>query len=221
MKNKLMKLKVALLLCLSSSLSYSQIVINTDIANAGGDFSVVTLKSGALAPTTAVVDFFWFSSGDFSAISSWKSASDWTSSSLYSNKLGSLMMGAGYSSIGPAAGLFSGPVEPGAVSASAVGKFIAAAITSGSELGVFRGTQLVPSNTPAPSPATPVAYLLADVNSGGVMVGSFSILPNVTVMGDVPLENVEAYALIPEPSSASLLALGVAGLVALRVRRKS
>ena len=218
MKNKLMKLKVALLLCLSSSLSYSQIVINTDIANAAGDFSVVTLKNGSLAPTTAVVDFFWFSSGDFSAISGWKSASDWTSSSLYSNKLGSLMMGDGY---GPAAGLFSGPVEPGVVSASAVGKFIAAAITSGSELGVFRGTQLVPSNTPAPSPATPVAYLLADVNSGGVMVGSFSILPNVTVMGDVPLENVEAYALIPEPSSASLLALGVAGLVALRARRKS
>ena len=217
MKNKLMKLKVALLLCLSSSLSYSQIVINTDIANASGEFSVVTLKSGSLAPTTAVVDFFWFGSGDFSTISGWKSASDWTSSSLYSNKLGSLTMGAGYSGTG----LFSGPVEPGAVSASAIGKFLAAAITSGSELGVFRGTQTVPSNTPAPSPATPVNYYLADVNSGGVMVGSFSILPNVTVMGDVPLENVEAYALIPEPSSASLLALGVAGLVALRIRRKS
>ena len=221
MKNKLMKLKLALLLCLSSSLSYSQIVINTDIANAAGDFSVVTLKSGSLVSTTAVVDFFWFSSGDFSTISSWKSASDWTSSSLYSNKLGSLSMGNGYSSIGPAAGLFSGPVEPGAVSASAVGKFIAAAITSGSELGVFRGTELVPNNTPAPSPATPVNYYLADVNSGGVMVGSFSVLPEVTVLGDVTLQNVEAYALIPEPSSASLLALGVAGLVALRARRKS
>ena len=221
MKNKLMKLKLALLLCLSSSLSYSQIVINTDIANAAGDYSVVTLKSGSLVSTTAVVDFFWFSSGDFSTISSWKSASDWTSSSLYSNKLGSLSMGNGYSSIGPAAGLFSGPVEPGAVSASAIGKFLAAAITSGSELGVFRGTQTVPSNTPTPSPATPVNYYLADVNSGGVMVGSFSILPNVTVMGDVPLQNVEAYALIPEPSSASLLALGVAGSVALRARRKS
>ena len=217
MKNKLMKLKVALLLCLSSSLSYSQIVINTDIANASGEFSVVTLKSGSLAPTTAVVDFFWFGSGDFSTISGWKSASDWTSSSLYSNKLGSLTMGAGYNGTG----LFSGPVRPGAVSASAIGKFLAAAITSGSELGVFRGTQTVPTNTPAPSPATPVNYYLADVNSGGVMVGSFSILPNVTVMGDVTLPNVEAYALIPEPSSASLLALGVAGLVALRARRKS
>jgi hypothetical protein len=30
-----------------------------------------------------------------------------------------------------------------------------------------------------------------------------------------------AQTVIPEPSSASLLALGVAGLVALRVRRKS
>ena len=76
MNNKSMKLKVALLLCLSSSLSYSQIIINSDILNAGGEFSVVTLKSGALAPTTAVVDFFWFSSSDSATISGWNSASD-------------------------------------------------------------------------------------------------------------------------------------------------
>ena len=127
MNNKSMKLKVALILCLSSSLSYSQIVINSDVANAVSDLSVVTLKSGALAPTTAVVDFFWFSSYDSATISGWNSASDWTSSSLYSNLLGNLLMGDGYGN----AGLFSGPVYPGPVSASTVGKFIGVAITSG------------------------------------------------------------------------------------------
>ena len=216
MNNKSMKLKVALILCLSSSLSYSQIVINSDVANAVSDLSVVTLKSGALAPTTAVVDFFWFSSSDSATISGWNSASDWTSSSLYSNLLGNLLMGDGYGN----AGLFSGPVYPGPVSASTVGKFIGVAITSGSELGVFRGSELVPNNTPAPSPETPVNFYLPDVNSDGVMVGSFSVLSTVELFGST-FENVEAYALIPEPSSASLLALGVAGLVALRIRRKS
>jgi len=41
--------------------------------------------------------------------------------------------------------------------------------------------------------------------------------------GDLPanLATSASFNLIPEPSSASLLALGVAGLVALRVRRKS
>ena len=78
----------------------------------------------------------------------------------------------------------------------------------------------MPNNTPAPSPETPVNFYLPDVNSDGVMVGSFSVLSTVELFGST-FENVEAYALIPEPSSASLLALGVAGLVALRVRRKS
>ena len=225
MKTQIKKIAVAILLCVSSSVGFTQIQIQADIAKdlGGGnvDYSVVILKSGALAPTTAIVDFFWFSSGDVSTITQWAKASDWTSSSLYSNKLGSLQMGDGYDLIGPAEGLFSGNVTTVALASSAVGNFFAAAVTSGTELGVFRATQPVPNNAVSPAPPTAVEYSLADVNSGGVMVGSFSILPTVTVLGDVRLTNIEGYGLVPEPSSASLLALGVAGLVALRIRRRS
>jgi hypothetical protein len=224
MKTQIKKIIAVILLCITSSVGFSQVVIQADIAKdlGGGrnEFSVVILKSGALAPTTAIVDFFWFSNGDVSTITQWGQASDWTSSLLYSNKLGSLQMGDGYNSVGPAEGLFSGNVTTGALT-GAVGKFFAAAVTSGTELGVFRATQLVPANAESPAPPAEVAYSLADVNSGGVMVGSFSILPTVTVLGDVRLTNIEGYGLVPEPSSASLLALGVAGLVALRARRKS
>jgi len=52
------------------------------------------------------------------------------------------------------------------------------------------------------------------------------VLSSVTRSTDVILgtdatANINMVAIIPEPSSASLLAIGVAGLVALRVRRKS
>ena len=65
--------------------------------------------------------------------------------------------------------------------------------------------------------------------SNWVMPGSGTLsmqLLNVTRGADVILgtdaaANVNMVAIIPEPSSASLLALGVAGLVALRIRRKS
>jgi hypothetical protein len=224
LKTQIKKIITVIILCITSSVGFSQVVIQADVAKdlGGGrmEYSVVTLKSGALAPTTAIVDFFWFSSGDVSTITQWGKASDWISSSLYSNKLGSLQMGDGYASVGPAQGLFSGNVTTGVLS-GAVGNFFAAAVTSGTELGVFRATQTVPPNAVSPAPPAEVAFSLADVNSGGVMVGSFSILPTVTVLGDVPLTNIEGYGLVPEPSSASLLAIGVAGLVALRVRRKS
>jgi hypothetical protein len=67
--------------------------------------------------------------------------------------------------------------------------------------------------------------------SGGTWVmpssGALStLLSAVSTQSDVLLGtdnglNVNMVAIIPEPSSASLVALGVAGLVALRVRRKS
>jgi len=41
------------------------------------------------------------------------------------------------------------------------------------------------------------------------------------ILGTDATANIKMVAIIPEPSSASLLALGVAGLVALRARRKS
>ena len=60
--------------------------------------------------------------------------------------------------------------------------------------------------------ATPVDFTFT-ANTQAVL-GSFS--------GGAPLgAGIQTITMIPEPSSASLLALGVAGLVALRARRKS
>ena len=64
---------------------------------------------------------------------------------------------------------------------------------------------VLPANTGA------TASILAYSGSGGYEGGNF----NAT------LATSSSFNLIPEPSSASLLALGMAGLVALRARRKS
>jgi hypothetical protein len=136
-------------------------------------------------------------------------------------------MGAGYTA-GPSQGLFSGTVTTGQLSVDALAQNLAIVVTSGTGIGVFRGSNVIPANAVSPSPATPVNFYLADVNSGGVLVGTFLPSVNVTVYGDLPLEGIEAYrmlsgniAAIPEPSVASLLALGTVGLVVLRARRKS
>jgi len=74
--------------------------------------------------------------------------------------------------------------------------------------------------------------LVTDRNATGgtwTMPGSgtlSTLLSAVSTQSDVLLgtdngNNVNMAAIIPEPSSASLLAIGVAGLVALRARRKS
>ena len=230
MKMKMKAIALTMVILGSVPLAHSQIAINADIANSAGDYSVIFTSSGVLAPKTALVDFFWYDSSVQSTIQAWTNASDWTSSALYTTqRLGSLNIGAGYSVIAPASqGLFSGTVETSALSGTALGKNLAIVVTSGTEIGVFKGTEFIPANTPAPNPATPVNFYLADVNSAGVLVGTFLPSVDVTVLGDVPLAGVEGYKLlsgsvvaIPEPSVASLLALGTVGLVALRARRKS
>jgi len=83
------------------------------------------------------------------------------------------------------------------------------------------------------SGAAPTQWaLVTDRNATGgtwTMPGSgtlSTLLSAVSTQSDVLLgtdngNNVNMAAIIPEPSSASLLAIGVAGLVALRARRKS
>jgi len=62
-----------------------------------------------------------------------------------------------------------------------------------------------------PATTVPTAALNAYSNTGGYNGGSIT----------ASLATTSSFMLVPEPSSASLLASGVAGLVALRVRRKS
>jgi hypothetical protein len=90
-------------------------------------------------------------------------------------------------------------------------------ISGSSEIGVFGNSNWI---VPANPTDIPDAYGF-DIGDVGTVAyfGSFSL-----GTGAYPPDVVNSANLgvvIPEPSSASLLALGVAGLVALRVRRKS
>ena len=95
----------------------------------------------------------------------------------------------------------------------------AGTIAGSSQVGVFSNSGwIIPAN---PTGITPGVFG-ADIFDGGTVAyfGSLSLgtgaYPGFGVVNSANLGVV-----IPEPSSASLLALGAAGLVALRVRRKS
>ena len=94
----------------------------------------------------------------------------------------------------------------------------AGTIAGSSQVGVFSNSAwIIPAN---PTGITP-GDLGADIFDPGTVAyfGSLS-LGTGAYAGDGVVNSANLQA-IPEPSSASLLALGVAGLVALRVRRKS
>jgi len=92
-------------------------------------------------------------------------------------------------------------------------------VSGSSQLGVFSNSAwIIPAN---PTGITPGDFGADIFDSGTVAYfGSLSL-----GTGDYPEDGVVNSAnlgvVIPEPTSASLLAIGVAGLVALRARRKS
>ena len=92
-------------------------------------------------------------------------------------------------------------------------------ISGSTQVGVFSNSSwIVPVN---PTGITPTDYAF-DVSDVGTqaLFGSLSLGTGAYAAEGV-VNSANLAAIIPEPSSASLLALGVAGLVALRVRRKS
>ena len=91
------------------------------------------------------------------------------------------------------------------------------AISALTPLAIVRSTSWAPilATDTAPNPTT---MSLNTLNFDQVLLGKYTANSgNVNASGTLTYDTI----LIPEPSSASLLALGVAGLVALRVRRKS
>jgi len=98
--------------------------------------------------------------------------------------------------------------------------YIWTASDSDQSIGIVRnanGTGTTAWITPA-SDSSSVTMNLSGLQASGVMERSEVLLGNVSDFASG--SDLIALA-IPEPSSASLLALGVAGLVALRARRKS
>ena len=95
----------------------------------------------------------------------------------------------------------------------------ASTIASSTQVGVFSNTGwVIPAN---PTGDVPDAFGV-DIEAVGTVAyfGSLS-LGTGAYPGDGVVNSANLGVVIPEPSSASLLALGVAGLVALRARRKS
>lgn len=189
----------------------AQVVINSDIINGPGTFAYIANPD--LTPVASgTIDFFWFNASDEATISTWTAAANWTTSSLFANKLGTQSIGLGYDGT---AGLFSGPVDIANLATAAVGKSFAAAVTTGGGLlGVFKFAEVLPANTPPPNPATPVGALLPDVGIAGILVGSFNPNGSFTFAGE-PVA-AEAYLLVPEPASGSLILLAGGVLLALR-----
>lgn len=90
-------------------------------------------------------------------------------------------------------------------------------IAGSSQIGVFSNSNwIVPAN-PTDIPDA-YGFDIGDVGTvayfGSISLGTGAYPPDV-------VNSANLQVVIPEPSSASLLAIGVAGLVALRVRRKS
>ena len=95
----------------------------------------------------------------------------------------------------------------------------ASTISGSTQVGVFANSNWIVPVNPTGIVPSDYAFDVSDVGTQALF-GSLSL-----GTGAYPTEGVENSArlanVIPEPSSASLLALGVAGLVALRARRKS
>jgi hypothetical protein len=90
--------------------------------------------------------------------------------------------------------------------------FNAATSAAATQAGVFTGTSAWQITSQFDNSSPDLTDFTLPAASFTAVVGSSS-----TTSGDRFFQ----LATIPEPSSASLLALGVAGLVALRARRKS
>ena len=98
-------------------------------------------------------------------------------------------------------------VTNGSGGSAAGSTFYPGTASNGAQAAILTNTSWIMPFTSGPDSST-TAYTLSSGTTA--LVGSFDLTNKGITM-----------ALIPEPSSASLLALGVAGLVALRVRRKS
>ena len=95
----------------------------------------------------------------------------------------------------------------------------AGTISGSTEVGVFSNSAwLIPAN---PTGITPEAFGFDIFESGTIAYFGILSLGTGAYPSDSIVNSANLAVVIPEPSSASLLALGVAGFVALRVRRKS
>ena len=210
---KITKLAGILILAISVNSGYSALTIVGSTQNSYN----FALSSGAVLPNGGVFQIGYYSTpltaSYFSGLATTSAfETGWTSlASSTENAFG--YAGLRSASIALATGVNT---HEGKTLAMLVGN--AGTISGSSEVGVF-------SNSAWIIPANPTGITPGDFGADIFDPGTVAYFGSLNLGGGVyPSDGVENSAnlqAIPEPSSASLLALGVAGLVALRARRKS
>ena len=210
---KITKLAGILILAISVNSGYSALTI---VGSSQNSYNFA-LSSGAVLPNGGVFQIGYYSTpltaSYFSGLATTSAfETGWTSlASSTENAFG--YAGLRSASIALATGVNT---HEGKTLAMLVGN--AGTISGSSEVGVF-------SNSAWIIPANPTGITPGDFGADIFDPGTVAYFGSLNLGGGAyPLDGVENTAnlqAIPEPSSASLLALGVAGLVALRARRKS
>ena len=212
--NKLTKIAGAIVLALSVNSSHAALTIVGTAAN-GYNFA---LSNGNVLTDGGVFKFGYYDSAYTGSY-----FSGLTTASAF--ETGWTLLAQSTANYFDASGMRSASVELATGVDTHLGKTLtvlvgnAATIAASTEIGVF-------SNSAWVVPVNPTGVLPADfgfdIQEDGT-VAKFGLLSLGT--GAFPSDGVPNSAnlavVIPEPSSASLLALGMAGLVALRARRKS
>ena len=137
------------------------------------------------------------------------------------------------SSIGSGTGSLAGTFLGGGTIATATGDIYkdkqyyyiignSSTFADSTQVGVFtKSTWTIKTNPTGPTSQSVTSDINQVVNDvSGILFGGY-LAGGGMITGGTNRADAYQLSLIPEPSSASLLALGVAGLVALRARRKS
>jgi hypothetical protein len=212
--NKLTKISVALMLALAMNSGHAALTITGATASSYS----LALSSGVILPDGAIFQIGYYNSAVTSA-----SFSGLTSGSAFETGWNSLASSTGnafdIAGLRSATAILATGVNTyeGKVLLMLVGN--ASTMSLSSQAGVFaNSTWIAPVN---PTGIVPTDYSF-DVSDAGTqaLFGSLSLGTGAYPLDGV-VDSARLAVIIPEPSSASLLALGMAGLVALRARRKS
>jgi hypothetical protein len=215
--NKLTKIAGVLLLAFAANAGHAALNI---IGSAQGSYNFA-LSTGAILPNGAIFQVGYYSSSlSASYFSGLTSASqfetNWTSiASSTANQYDYAGLRAASLALGDGINTYQGKTL-----SILVGN--AGTIASSTQVGVFSNADwIVPTNTAAITP-TDFGIDVADTGTvalfGSLRLGEGAYPPDAVNSANLAPINLAA---VPEPSVASLFALGTVGLVALRARRKS
>lgn len=214
--NKLTKISVALMLALAMNNSHAALTITGATASSYN----FALSSGVILTDGAIFQIGYYNSAvtsaSFSGLSSASAfETGWNSlASSTANAFGITGLRSATADLATGVNTYEGKTL-----VMLVGN--ASTMSASTQVGVFaNSTWIAPAN---PTGITPTDYAF-DVSDAGTqaLFGSLRLGAGAySGDGVVNSANLAAFAAIPEPSSLSLLAFGLAGLVALRVRRKS